>query len=60
MNKRFLAPTMASMMALFGFNPAMAESGVTIYGNIDASVVTATGIGLPWNALRCAFSSTAA
>ena len=45
MNKRFLAPTMASMMALFAFNPAMAESGVTIYGNIDASVVTATGIG---------------
>ncbi len=45
MNKRFFAPTMASMMALFGFGPAMAESGVTVYGNIDASVVTATGIG---------------
>ncbi|MEK0434336.1 MAG: hypothetical protein RL369_385, partial [Pseudomonadota bacterium] len=45
MNKRFLAPAIASM-ALLSVSPAMAESGINIYGNIDASVVTASGIGL--------------
>lgn len=45
MNKRFLAPAIASL-TLLSVSPARAESGINIYGNIDASVVTASGIGL--------------
>ena len=45
MNKSLLAPTVASVTALLCSSPVLAESGITIYGNIDASVVTATGIG---------------
>lgn len=45
MSKSMLAPAMASVAALLCSSAALAESGIHIYGNIDASVVTATGIG---------------
>ncbi len=41
MNKRLLASTVLALAS----SSALAESGLTLYGNIDASVVTATGIG---------------
>ncbi len=42
MNKIRLA---ATMLALSASASALAQSGLTLYGNIDASVITATGIG---------------
>lgn len=42
MNRRLLA---SAIVTLAASGSAVAESGVTLYGNIDASVVTATGIG---------------
>lgn len=42
MNKKLLA---SAILALLASGPALAESGLTLYGNIDASVVSATGIG---------------
>lgn len=45
MNKRCLAPAMASAVALMSSSAVLAESAINIYGNIDASVVTASGIG---------------
>ena len=42
MKKKMLAAAMAGTLAC---GTAMAESGLTLYGNIDASIVTASGIG---------------
>ncbi len=42
MDKRLLACTVLGLLAS---GPAIAESGLTLYGNIDASLVTASGIG---------------
>ena len=42
MNKKLLA---SAILALLASSPAWAESGLTLYGNIDASLVTASGIG---------------
>ncbi len=42
MNKRLLA---CVILGLLASGSAIAQSGVTLYGNIDASVVNATGIG---------------
>ena len=42
MKKKLFAP---AILALLSSTSAWAESGLTLYGNIDASVVTATGIG---------------
>lgn len=42
MNKKLLA---SAFLALLASGPALAESGLTLYGNIDASLVTASGIG---------------
>ena len=52
MNKRFFVPTMATMVALFGFSPAMAESGVTIYGNIESRFFN-IGHWTEWQAANC-------
>lgn len=41
MNKRLLASAVLALAS----SPALAESGLTLYGNIDASVVSASGIG---------------
>ncbi len=35
----------AAILTLLASSPALAESGLTLYGNIDASLVTASGIG---------------
>lgn len=42
MNKILLATAIVATMAC---GSALAQSGVTLYGNVDASVVTASGIG---------------
>jgi predicted porin len=42
MNKTLLATAIVATMAC---GSTLAQSGVTLYGNVDASVVTATGIG---------------
>ncbi len=42
MNKTLLATAIVATMAC---GSALAQSGVTLYGNVDASVVTASGIG---------------
>lgn len=42
MNKTLLATTIVATMAC---GSASAQSGVTLYGNVDASLVTASGIG---------------
>ena len=42
MNKTLLATTIVATMTC---GSALAQSGVTLYGNVDASVVTASGIG---------------
>ena len=42
MNKTLLATTVVATMTC---GAALAQSGVTLYGNVDASLVTATGIG---------------
>lgn len=42
MNKRLLA---CAVLGLLASGSAIAESGLTLYGNVDASLVTATGIG---------------
>ncbi len=42
MNKKLLAPAIVGLLAS---GAACAEAGLTLYGNIDASVVTASGIG---------------
>jgi predicted porin len=42
MNKTLLATAMVATMAC---GSALAQSGVTLYGNVDASLVTASGIG---------------
>ncbi len=42
MNKTLLATTVVATMAC---GSASAQSGVTLYGNVDASLVTASGIG---------------
>ena len=42
MNKKLLAPAIIGLLAS---GTACAEAGLTLYGNIDASVVTASGIG---------------
>ena len=42
MNKTLLATTVVATMTC---GAALAQSGVTLYGNVDASMVTATGIG---------------
>lgn len=42
MNKRLLA---CVILGLLASGSAIAQSGVTLYGNIDASLVNATGIG---------------
>lgn len=42
MNKKLLAPAIVGLLAC---GAACAEAGLTLYGNIDASVVTASGIG---------------
>lgn len=41
MNKRLLASAILALAS----GPVLAESGLSLYGNIDASVVTASGIG---------------
>lgn len=42
MNKRLLA---SAVLGLLSSGSAIAESGLTLYGNVDASLVNATGIG---------------
>jgi len=42
MSKKMLAAAVTGWLAC---GTAMAESGLTLYGNIDASIVTASGIG---------------
>jgi predicted porin len=42
MSKKMLAAAVSGLLAC---GTAMAESGLTLYGNVDASVVTASGIG---------------
>ncbi len=46
MNKMMLAAAIAGLLVGgMAMTPAMAQSGLTLYGNIDASVVTASNIG---------------
>ena len=52
MERRLLA---SAILTLAASGSALAESGVTLYGNIDASVVTATGIGDPNGSRRWSF-----
>ncbi len=52
MERRLLA---SAILTLAASGSALAESGVTLYGNIDASVVTATGIGDPTGSRRWSF-----
>lgn len=42
MSKKMLAAAVSGLLAC---GTAMAESGLTLYGNVDASIVTASGIG---------------